>query len=296
MRARADSGECVVDVIPEVRELSKAARRDSGFVITHVGEWRPASGQMTVAEAQETLTMLFMWFGFLRGAWAGPLFPLGLRDGEVVWRQFGSWDIDESRPVTTWLPEQTPLDLSDLFRGFVTRWSDPAWRSPLNTAVHWLVEANSPVLGLEGRIVLSQVALEMLAWAVLVEAEQLHSRTDFRRLSAAGRIRVLLQHFGVPTAVPDYMPDLARMCQGDPFDGPGVITRVRNALVHATEDNRTTIAALDAMTWFECSQLAMQYLDLAVLAACGHTGHYARRAWKGWKGDDEVPVPWVETG
>ncbi len=76
MRVAADSGECILDVIPEARELSNAAKRDSGFVITHVGEWRPAMSEMTIAEAHETLNMLFLWFGFLRGAWAGPLFPL----------------------------------------------------------------------------------------------------------------------------------------------------------------------------------------------------------------------------
>ncbi len=104
---------------------------------------------------------------------------------------------------------------------------------------------------------------------------------------------MLLQHIGVPAMVPDYMTSLSGLCQGDAFDGPGVIARVRNAIVHATEDNRTVIGSLNGMTWYECSQLALQYLDLAILAACGHTGHYARRAWKGWKGEDEVLVPWV---
>jgi hypothetical protein len=42
----------------------------------------------------------------------------------------------------------------------------------------------------------------------------------------------------------------------------------------------------------ECSQLALQYVELALLAICDHDGHYARRGWKGWKGDDEVLVPW----
>lgn len=292
----SELGECVLDPILETSELGKAARRDSGWVVTHVGEWRPASGEMTVPEAQEALHMLHLWFGFLRGAWAGPLFPQGILDDQVLWREFGPWDLDESRSVSTWMPERTFLDLSDLFAGFVRRWNDTAWRRPLNYSIHWLVEANSPAVGLEPRIILSQVALEMLAWVLLVETERLHSRRDFARLSAAGRMRVLLQHVGVPTTLPDYMGTLPSLRQGDAFDGPGVIARVRNALVHASEDNRAVTGALDGTTLFECSQLALQYVDLAILAACGHNGYYSRRAWRGWKGDDEVLVPWATTG
>lgn len=296
LRVVSELGECVLDPIPETRELGKMARRDSGWVVTHVGEWRPAAGEMTVLEAQEALEMLHLWFGFLRGAWTGPLFPQGILHDQVVWRQFGPWELDESRSVSTWMPEQKCLDLSDLFTGFVRRWKDPAWRSPLVYSVHWLVEANAPVVGLEPTIVLSQIALEMLAWVVIVETQQLHSRRDFDHLSAAGRMRVLLQHIGVPTTLPDYMHTLPSLCQRDSPDGPGVITRVRNALVHAAEDNRAVLGALDGMTLFECSQLALQYVDLAILAVCGHSGSYSRRAWRGWKGDDEVPVPWAATG
>jgi len=93
--------------------------------------------------------------------------------------------------------------------------------------------------------------------------------------------------------VPDYMPSLASQCDADAYDGPGVITRVRNALVHAGETQRAMVGSLDGMTRYECSQLAIQYVELVLLAVCGHDGYYACRGWKGWKGDDEVPVPWV---
>jgi hypothetical protein len=276
--------------------LREAARRDSGFVISHVGEWLPSSGKMTVTDAKVILDMLHIWFGLLRGAWSGPLFPQGLVDSEVVWRQFAAWNLGDSREVRTWLPQRKPLDLSMLFAGFVQRWNDAAWKGPLSSSVSWYVEANSPGTTQESRIILSQVALELLAWVHLVETQQLHSRSDFKRLSAAGRIRVLLQQIGVPTAIPDYMTLLPRLCHGDAFDGPGVITRVRNALVHAPDDRSVVIGTLDGVTLYECSQLALQYVELALLAICGHGGHYARRAWKGWKGDDEVLVPWMATG
>ena len=287
-------GNCCVDPIRDADEQRKRARRDAGFVISHVGEWSPSSGTMTIEEAEAVLKMLVFWFGLLRGAWAGPLFPEGLTAGRVVWQQFAAWKVAESRQVETWLPERSPIDLTDLFSGFAARWSESAWRGPIRSAVSWLVEANSSRTSLESKIVIAQVALELLAWVRMVETQKLHSRADFKRLSAAGRLRTLLHHIGITAAIPDYLRNLPALCKGDAFDGPGVITKVRNALVHATDDNRAVIDSLEGSQFLECSQLALQYLELALLAICGYRGKYARRRWRGWKGDDEVLVPWAQ--
>jgi len=162
--------------------------------------------------------------------------------------------------------------------------------------VSWLVEANSPNAVSETRIVLAQIALELLAWVYAVETRPLHSRTDFNRLSAAGRIRILLQQLRIPSSVPDYLSDVPSLDDSDAFDGPGLITGVRNALVHATDRKRKLIAKLDGRQRYQCGQVALHYLELALLALFGHDGYYARRGWEGWKGEDEVPVPWIGRG
>jgi len=214
-------------------------------------------------------------------------------DNEVLWEQLASWKISETREVPTWFPQRQHLDLSGMFAGFAKRWADSAWRTPLKTVVSWYIEANSSRTTLETRIVLAQVALDLLAWVYLVETQRLHSRADFRRLSAAGRIRVLLHHLGVPATLPDYLAHLPSLCNGDAFDGPGVVTRVRNALVHAAEDSGRVIASARGEQLLECSELALHYVELALLAVCEYSGSFARRGWRGWKGDDEVPVPWA---
>jgi hypothetical protein len=296
IRVTCDRGECRVDEIHEAKDVVKLAKREGGFVISHVGEWLPSSGRLTSSEADSVLEMLRIWFGFVGVSWSGPVFPEGVTDGKAVWRKFGPWRLGDGKSVSTWMPQRTPLDLSDGFEGFARRWNDPTWQAPLRTAVSWLVEANAPGRAIESRVVLSQVALELLAWVFVVETERLQSRSDFKRISAAGKIRSLLQALDIPTTLPDYMAELPRLVDNDAFDGPGVVTRVRNALVHAAEDNRNTIASMDSGLWFECSQLALQYVELALLAICGHTTEYARRGWRGWKGDDEVSVPWVRPG
>jgi len=100
-----------------------------------------------------------------------------------------------------------------------------------------------------------------------------------------------LHNIRVPAAVPAYLKSLPELLQGDAFDGPGVITRVRNSLVHYGEDKG--MPSVKGIHLRECGALALSYVELAVLAISGYQDRYARRGWReGWKGDDEVLVPW----
>lgn len=288
-------GEIRVDQIHEVKELHKQAAREGGFVITHVGEFIPAAGHVMSEQAVKLLALLHNWFGFCRGAWTGPVFPQGLRGDEVVWEHLASWRLDEGRAVPSWLPDRHPIDLQEAFGGFARLWENDEWREPLATAIAWYVEANARRTAHETRVILAQVALEMLAYVVAVETERLHARSDFDHLSAAGRIRTLLQVLDIPAPVPAHFVEVQRLVTDEVFDGPGLITFVRNKLIHATAKSRAAVAAVSGVQRWECGQLALQYLELVLLALLGHNGRYAQRAWRGWKGDDEIYVPWRQT-
>jgi hypothetical protein len=282
-----------VDEIPENRTLCEAARREAGFAISHVGEVIPASGTLPVSTANDILTMLHRYFGLVRGAWAGPTFVQGLREGKKTWEQFGAPILRETNEVSTWLPQTNRLDLNSLFRGFAEKWLDPAWQQTLLTAVSWYVEANSSRAYPETRIVLGQVVLELLAWVEIVECRRLHSFNDFDHLTAAGRIRTLLHHLRIPAELPSQFKELASLCDNEAFDGPGIVVLLRNALVHANKRKRIHVGSLSNVHWWLPGQLVLHYVELAFLALCGYQGKYSRRAWKGWKGEDEVLVPWA---
>lgn len=285
-------GGVQVDAIPEVKDLRTRLVREGGFIITNVGEFVPADGPVTSGRALQLLELLHNWFGFCRGAFTGPVFPQGLRGDEVVWEHLAPWRLSEGGRATCWLPEKHPIDLQDAFAGFVKRWESEDWREPLTIAIAWYVEANAERMSNVTRIILAQVALEMLAYVLVVETERHHARPDFDRLSAAGRIRTLLQVLDIPTSVPAHFARAQKLLDQDAFDGPGLIASVRNKFVHATAKSRATLAAVSGIHQWECGQLALQYLELALLALFGYRGRYAQRAWRGWKGDNEIHVPW----
>lgn len=287
---------CIVDEIPEVRELRKTAGQGAGFVISHVGELKLVEGCLDEASTQEMVDVLHLFFGFLRGAWSGPVFPQGFTEHQKSWEQFAAWRVSEAREVPTWLPQRNPLELNRLFSGFVERRLDPAWQAPLRRALRWYVEANSSGTAHETRLVLGQVALELLAWLELVVTRQRHSRSDFKRLSAAGRIRSLFHQLHIPCGMPSHFAELQSLQEGDAFDGPGVVARLRNTLVHAGEKNPAPIKSVSGEQLWQAGQLTLQYVELSLLALCGYQGKYAQRGWRGWKGEDEVLVPWEQAG
>lgn len=284
---------CIVDTLPEIFDFAPRANLDEGFLITHVGELKPVRGRFESEEAESLVDMLHQFFGFLAGKRSGPVFPQGFTDKEKTWEQLAAWRLAEWRKVQSWLPESNRLTLDGLFSGFVEKWSAQDWQSPLRTILGWYFEANSPTAANETRAILGQVALEMLAWVEIVERQSLHSHKDFERMSAAGRIRSLLHHLRIPTDLPTHFPELQDVRDRDAFDGPGVITTVRNALVHATEKKRIRIKSITSPRLWQVGQLALQYLELTLLALCGYQGKYARRGWRGWKGEDETIVPWA---
>lgn len=283
---------CVVDSIPEVDELKKQASRDAGFVITHVCELTLAR-PCPHAEILPLLGELHLFFGFLRGAWAGPVLPRAYSESTLVWEHIAAWMVDDSREVGSWLPQRSFLNLSPIFEEFLRFIHSPGWSDALRTALNWYVAANASGVPLEVRLVLAQVALDLLAYVELVEVRQIFQYGPFDKIGAAQRVRHLMTHLRIPADVPSHLTNLSAIATKLGRDGPGIIVYIRNRLAHATERNRRELEIVSPIQLMEASQLSLQYVELALLALLGYKGKYAQRAWRGWKGSDEVAVPWA---
>lgn len=286
-------GRLQVDAIHEARQVAKLAKYEGGAVITHVGVWTPSSSKLSPTEAESLLTMLHHWFALLSGSRSGPLFPEGVGDsGEITWKQYGPWSVDRGPSSLNWFPSRNAVDLTDALGRFLDLWQQETWRDPLKYAISWYSEGNVANRANESRIIIAQVALELLSSVTLVEASQFLSRRQFKKLPTADRLRTLLDYCKIPVTMPGHLTSLRPLIDTKHPDGPGVVTKVRNALAHSSAKDRETMRKIAGEQFMECGQLALQYLELVLLALLGYQGHYSRRAWRGWKGEDEVVVPW----
>jgi hypothetical protein len=200
----------------------------------------------------------------------------------ATWITLAPWTINEPRDVDTWMPDRSPIDADPLLSGFLAKWKDSVWNEGLRTTLSWHFTANASNTPNEARILLCQIALEVLA-----------SLNGSPGKPAHERIRALFNQLKVPESVPDHLQELRAFAASQGVDGPECLTRIRNKLEHPTEENRRKARDIDGLLRLQAGQFAIESFELCLLALMNYRGKYARRAFRGWKGDDEVSVPWA---
>ncbi len=292
---KADGWSITIAGTDRTQDQCKALRGEGGFIITHMGKIeRDDRSPFSSEELNDLLLCLHRFLSFALGRWAGLALPIGFdQTGKRVFEQWGlPWAVSGPwNGSLSWFDSHHSELLSEAFRGFVALWKDQTWRQAVNKAVYWYVRANEggTGLGVDTGLILSQVALEHLAWTYCLRDRKLLSQAAFGRrgLSAADKMRLLLSVLDVPAAIPDPLRALQAR-PGKPWDdGPDAITGIRNALVHPRE-----YANLPDNSYYEAWQLSMWFLDMTMLRLCRYNGRYANRVRQRHAGDVE-PVPWA---
>jgi hypothetical protein len=281
------------------KEAWDTLRSQGGFLVSHTGLLRRVGNkQISYSLAQDHLFSLHYFFGFLRGAWCGPVAAEGFTNQGSAWRTLGSWLVTpwRGREIRSWFPRALPVPetISSLYGSFRRRWNTPHWRNALPFAISWHVAANADSRTLEAAIVQTCIALELLAWAYCVEDRRYYSANRFHDLGGEGRLRALLKHLNIPTQVPPFFPELMKATRRRHFaDGVAILTRVRNALVHPTRSKRRFLHYLPHLRRVEIREMALQYVEWCLLAVLGYDDLHQERRLRGYAAEATVPVPWA---
>jgi hypothetical protein len=285
----------IVDQSVNLKEVKKELRAAGGFGITHVGRLEREDGKLfTAREVCEILDALTWYLSFCAARWTGPCLAHGFTaNGEKVWE---TWHVSRTSPYrqrASWLDAHHTEHFQDPFPGFMSRWLDDAWKEVIHTAIHWYVEANAQAGSIEGSIVLTQTAFELLASAVLVENCSWLSQDGFDKLSAADRLRLLFLWAAMPTAIPPDLGELTRLAKADNWaDSAVAMTMIRNTITHPTRKNREKFGRhpVDART--EAWALGLWYLEMCLLRLFNYRGTYGSRLQQRYMGQ-VTPVPWA---
>lgn len=292
-----------LDAVSSADQLREALKADGGFAITNVGsiQLKGDAQRFTLTDAVGILDALYYYFSFARGIWCGPLLPIAFDAGIKKWSRWepppriGGW-----RERRSWFPKldlRVVQPLSDAFSGFMRLWHDDLWHDPINSAIHWYIEANTDAGGVEGGIVLVQTALELLSWVYLVEdtTSKVMSANKFNEVSAEERIASLLQSLSIPTELPEELLALtsaATVLQAK--DGVGALVSLRNAIVHPKKSKRLKVSQVGIPARIEALTVGLWYLELALLRLIGYNGLYWSRLRSG--SDVRDTVPWMRAG
>lgn len=278
----------------ELRETSEKYRdadtRKSHF-ITHAGKIERLSKNPFCSEkAQDILSALFFFLSFAEGDWCGLSLPVGFNSNEEkIWEEWGYYKISDSHHHQSWWCRHRSQDLNAIFSGFLKYFQHEKWKDALSKSIHWYVEANNGG-DISTCIVLTQTALELLAYTYVVEDKQLLSAKGFKDLWASDRLRLLLGSLNIPTDIPSELKEVAKVQQKHKWiDVTQVFTDIRNEIIHPDHKKRGEFNDLYVEAW----DVGVVLLELVMLKLFNYNGHWVNRLKRGeWRGATEL-VPWA---
>jgi hypothetical protein len=278
--ARLSTPEWEIELAQE-RDLGariKRLRSMGGVLVTHQAALRrPGNLPIGVNAASNVLEALHYFFSFARGAWSGPVLPVGIDvTGAVVWEK---WDAPKATGWSnagTWLDRTSGEEMAGVLPGFLRRWDTPEWRRTVQRTVHWYVSANQQSGAVDGAVVLAQTGLELLSWQLLHREEKRFSRLAFNDLGVEKSLRELLRTMKVAPNFPESLSRLAEAgSRRSEWDGPAAIVAVRNNIAHPRGRGDESLA--EPLVIADAWRLSLLYLELALLYAFDHQGRYRNR-------------------
>ncbi|MBS7349649.1 MAG: hypothetical protein KIG95_05740, partial [Comamonas sp.] len=266
------------------------ARKEERCSLTHVLKLERIDGKPFSGEAASEHLWLLSWFlSFAVGRDCSAVCHVGFgHDGETVWRSFHSPEAPSA--PQTWFHEHHGDMLEELFPLFAKYWrgSDEAAMT-LRRAIHWYTQANTDGKkpSIYTSIIVSQAALELLAWQYLVKDGRLILESDDNKFGASGKIRLMLKIFGIPLGFNKLTLGLTSRYKKLKWeDQVHAMVVVRNSLVHPKAQEDFTDCLIDA--W----KLGLHYTELTILFLCGYQGKYQDRLHAGHGQTKPRRVPW----
>jgi len=270
-----------------------AGMQSDEYRVTHQVEFAREDGAaFTPSEVQDFLDDLHYFLSFCRGRWVATSFTIAFdKEGRIGMEEWGTGKVSPWRDPSSWVDEHHLGPILELFGPFCTKLVDETWKDALSQVVYWFQRAKTDSAGVDGGCILLQVSLERFSWHLLVREQKRFSEKSFNKLSAAERLRLMLEELAIPTTIPPGLQQLGTYARFRKLDGPDVLTFIRNRLVHPPKPS----AVQQKVPYYEAYSLAKWYLELAVLSVCGYNGEYSNRTrLRRWVGQVEK-VPWARS-
>lgn len=277
---KTDKWKVTLDQLETTTDNVKLLNAQGGYAITHVGKLEKLDGQtFSGEEAREFLKMFTDFLSFARGFSISTILLIGYDvKAKKIWEQWEESAGNSWKSINSWCPKDSGNKLAEVFPGFIIWWQN--WEESARLALYWYLEANYNPLA-EQNILITQVALELIAWVLIVEKDETISKVGFDKLPASDRLRILFSKFGIPLKIPysnAFLKDLQQLASQESWvDGSHAFTSMRNAIVHPETKKRNRIYNAPSMAKIGTAYLGLWYLELTLLAMFNYHSNYSNR-------------------
>ncbi|MDQ7809393.1 hypothetical protein Q5425_37195 [Amycolatopsis sp. A133] len=282
-----------LDAPHDHQETQRDLKENGGYAATHTGRVEREDGSdFSTQDLQDVLHILRYALSLACGRWTSPILPVAYNNAaEPTWSEWASPLVSPWRTSFGLVDSHHPEQLQELFARIAAAWADPLKQEVVQRAIYYLIDANDPH-PLELAVSSAQSGLELLAWSELVEDRQAHTAGTYKMLKAHESMRELLALHSIDPMFPPELTELssvaAKLTNLSVGDGPEILTRMRNGVMHPTR----TKPKFTSDEWYDAWCLARHYLQLAILGYIGYQGTHRDPAVKvHWTGQIE-DVPW----
>jgi hypothetical protein len=230
---------------------------------------------------------------FAAGRWVGmTLVEATDPSGELKWFRWGTTRMSGTAPEPSWYDPRNPEWLRPLCDGLLNLRSNEETWEPIRTALYWYVRSNNRGAGIDGSLILSQCALELLSWLVIVKRTGALSEEGYAQLgSAAEKLRLALTLLGIQRQIPAGLKGVVAL-RKEWNDVADAVVQSRNYLVHPTRPRSGKRRAKREYPYWELWLAGQWLLELVILRLLGYSGSYRNRTR--WKEFDPIErVPWT---
>lgn len=268
-----------IDKSSKFNTLQDELSKKGGFVVLYAGEIIKKKGSIQYAELQELIYSFSVFLTFLNGRRCSPLFLQGIHDDDVIWTDFAGYKTDPYKSVFSWCPKLSINGMNEMWQQFSSIWKNKNDKNFLDFVIHWYVEANGNSGYMEGSIIMSQIALELIYNWLIIEKKRLLIGKDAENISATNKIRLLLGQVKLNTEIPHALKDLIKFVNdnNELVDGVDAFVQIRNAIIHSQEEKRKKLTNIRYRVKYEAQQLSIHYIEYAILSILKYKGRYYNR-------------------
>jgi hypothetical protein len=230
---------------------------------------------------------------FAAGRWVGiTMAQAGGAQPIPDWFRWGTSRMSGTENQPGWYDPQHAEWLLPLCNAFLKLKSNEEMWEPVRASLYWYFRSNTRDAGIDSSLILSQCALELLSWFVIVKVTSALSEDGYSQLgSASEKLRLTLTLLGIPRQIPAGLKVLfARRKEWK--DVTECLVQARNYLVHPTQSRSGKRRAQREYPFYELWLASQWLLELVILRLLGYSGSYRNRTR--WKEFNPIePVPWA---
>lgn len=293
----AEFGEYELRIEPHC--ASEQTRRQAGkhftSLFTHVASVRRRDNEHIEKYDWACLQQFLEYsLGFFAARWVGPVATCGYdENGAMLWADYSLRSSSNLTLDYHWFPRPYPRHLGALLTVIWDIWSNNETKEQLTSAIDMYWQAADPKQTFESRILFSHIALELIAWIIFVERDDMLTSDGFDKLPNRDKISLLLSFAQASNRVPSRFEELNQLCKEKNWTTASqAFAEVRNSIVHPKQKNREKMAQATDRIRFQVSEWSLWLVEISMLRWMGYAGRYQSRVAK--ENENWPFVPWVD--